>query len=79
VSEGFVVTTRRTRNDVKADIPSVDDPISKIRNMGKETVKKLFDLRTAAQQARGALPLFWGGVGCGSSGACRFDSPSPLL
>jgi hypothetical protein len=52
VSEGFVVTTRRTRNDVKADIPSVDDPISKIKHMGKETVKKLQDLRNAATQAR---------------------------
>jgi hypothetical protein len=50
VSEGFVVTTRRTRNDVKADIPSIDDPISKIRHMGKETVKKLQDLNTAAIQ-----------------------------
>lgn len=50
VSEGFVVTTRRTRNDMKADIPGVDDPISRIVHMGKETVKKLLDLKAAAQQ-----------------------------
>lgn len=51
VSEGFVVTTRRTRNDMKADIPAVDDPIARISHMGKETVKKLLDLRAAARAA----------------------------
>lgn len=65
VSEGFVVTTRRTRNDVKADIPSVDDPISKIKHMGKETVKKLQDLRLAAVQVG---PGKQGGGGAGRVG-----------
>ncbi|GIL45703.1 hypothetical protein Vafri_2882 [Volvox africanus] len=51
VSEGFVVATRRTRTAGKADIPSVDDPVSKLEHMGKETVKKLADLATAAEQA----------------------------
>eukprot|EP00198_Chlamydomonas_reinhardtii_P001203 XP_001690538.1 predicted protein [Chlamydomonas reinhardtii] len=51
VSEGFVVATRRTRTAGKADIPSVDDPVSKLEHMGKETVKKLGDLATAAEQA----------------------------
>ncbi len=32
-------------------IPSVEDPVSKLEHMGKETVKKLADLATAAQQA----------------------------
>lgn len=45
------VATRRTRTAGKADIPSVDDPVSKLEHMGKETVKKLGDLATAAEQA----------------------------
>lgn len=45
------VATRRTRTAGKVDIPSVDDHISKLEHMGKETVKKLQDIRSAAQQA----------------------------
>jgi len=41
VSEGFVVATRRTRTAGKVEIPNVDDHVSKLEHMGKETVKKL--------------------------------------
>ena len=57
VSEGFVVATRRTRTAGKVEIPSVDDHISKLEHMGKETVKKLQDLRSAAECAQITLSL----------------------
>lgn len=44
ISEGFVVATRRTRAANKVEIPNVDDHVSKLEHMGKETVKKLQDL-----------------------------------
>jgi Calmodulin binding protein-like len=49
VSEGFVVATRRTRTAGKVEIPNVDDHISKLEHMGKETVKKLQDIRGSAR------------------------------
>lgn len=42
------MATRRTRTAGKVEIPNVDDHVSKLEHMGKETVKKLQDLRTAA-------------------------------
>jgi hypothetical protein len=48
VSEGFVVATRRTRTAGKVEIPNVDDHVSKLEHMGKETVKKLQDIHGAA-------------------------------
>lgn len=45
------MATRRTRTANKVDIPSVEDPVGKLEHMGRETVKKLQDLRTAALQA----------------------------
>lgn len=51
VSEGFVVATRRTRTAGKLEIPNVDDHISKLEHMGKETVKKLQDIRGSAAAA----------------------------
>lgn len=42
------VATRRTRTAGKVEIPNVDDHVSKLEHMGKETVKKLQDLRGAA-------------------------------
>lgn len=48
VSEGFVVATRRTRTAGKVEIPNVDDHVSKLEHMGKETVKKLQDIRGSA-------------------------------
>ena len=54
---GFVVATRRTRTAGKADIPKVDDHVSRLEHMGKETVKKLFDLKVAAECVSVALDL----------------------
>ena len=51
VSEGFVVATRRTRNAGKVDIPNVDDHIGKLEHMGRETVRKLQDIRGSALAA----------------------------
>ena len=48
VSEGFVVATRRTRTAGKVEIPNVDDHVSKLEHMGKETVKKLQDIGGSA-------------------------------
>mmetsp|Transcript_10080 Transcript_10080/g.30159 ORF Transcript_10080/g.30159 Transcript_10080/m.30159 type:complete len:698 (+) Transcript_10080:368-2461(+) len=48
VSEGFVVATRRTRTAGKVEIPNVDDHVSKLEHMGKETVKKLQDIHASA-------------------------------
>ena len=45
------VATRRTRTAGKVEIPNVDDHVSKLEHMGKETVKKLQDLKLAALQA----------------------------
>lgn len=51
VSEGFVVATRRTRTAGKVDIPNVDDHVGKLEHMGRETVKKLQDIRGSALAA----------------------------
>ncbi|CAL5229988.1 g13422 [Coccomyxa viridis] len=51
VSEGFVVATRRTRTAGKVEIPNVDDHVSKLEHMGKETVKKLQDIKGSAVQS----------------------------
>ena len=45
------VATRRTRTAGKGEIPNVDDHVSKLEHMGKETVKKLQDIKGAAVQA----------------------------
>lgn len=45
------VATRRTRTAGKVEIPNVDDHVSKLEHMGKETVKKLQDVKLAAMQA----------------------------
>ncbi|KIZ02180.1 hypothetical protein MNEG_5775 [Monoraphidium neglectum] len=50
VSDDFVVATRRVKQANKADIPLVDDHVSKIEHIGRETVKKLSDMRLAAQE-----------------------------
>jgi len=47
----FQVATRRTRTAGKVEIPNVDDHVSKLEHMGKETVKKLQDIKGAAVQA----------------------------
>ncbi|KAI8463749.1 MAG: hypothetical protein J3K34DRAFT_526758 [Monoraphidium minutum] len=50
VSDDFVVATRRVKQANKADIPLVNDHVSKIEHIGRETVKKLADMRLAAQE-----------------------------
>ncbi|GFH16547.1 uncharacterized protein HaLaN_12984 [Haematococcus lacustris] len=50
VSEYFVVATKRVKHAIKSDIPSVSDPVSKLVHIGKATVDKLLDLRSAARE-----------------------------
>jgi len=57
VSEPIVVATRRTRSSGKADIPYIDDHISKLDHMGKETVRKLADLKVSAKSMGISLDL----------------------
>ena len=47
----LVLQTRRTRTAGKVEIPSVDDHVSKLEHMGRETVKKLADIKDAASVA----------------------------
>lgn len=49
--------TKRTKNLKKQDIPSLDDPISKLNHIGKETVKKLNELKLSADEAQLELPI----------------------
>ena len=51
------VVTKRTKNLKKQEIPSLDDPISKLNHIGKETVKKLNELAAAATDAEIDLRL----------------------
>jgi hypothetical protein len=51
------VVTKRTKNLKKQDIPSLDDPISKLNHVGKETVKKLNELLASAEEAMLELDL----------------------
>ena len=44
------MATRRTRTAGKVEIPNVDDHVSKLEHMGKETVKKLQDIHGSALQ-----------------------------
>ena len=51
------VVTKRTKNLKKQEIPSLDDPISKLNHIGKETVKKLNELDASAEEASLHLPI----------------------
>lgn len=51
------VVTKRTKNLKKQEIPSLDDPISKLNHIGKETVKKLNELAASAAEACLHLPI----------------------
>lgn len=44
------VLTPRTRGNQKAAIPALEDPVSRIETMGKETVNKLANLPAAAKK-----------------------------
>ena len=57
-----MVATRRTRTAGKVDIPSIEDHVSKLEHMGKETVKKLQDIHGAAMQV---------GPGAGGEAVCE--------
>eukprot|EP00878_Enallax_costatus_P027776 GHUV01029929.1.p1 GENE.GHUV01029929.1~~GHUV01029929.1.p1 ORF type:complete len:428 (+),score=139.02 GHUV01029929.1:209-1492(+) len=56
VSEPFVVATRRVKANKKIDIPSAEDPVSRIEHLGGQTVKKLADLQAAAAEQEITLP-----------------------
>ncbi len=51
------MVTKRTKNLKKQEIPSLDDPISKLNHIGKETVKKLNELKASANEASLQLPI----------------------
>lgn len=51
------MVTKRTKNLKKQEIPSLEDPISKLNHIGKETVKKLNELEAAADEAEVDLRL----------------------
>ncbi|GMH36359.1 hypothetical protein BSKO_04227 [Bryopsis sp. KO-2023] len=56
ISDGFVVASGRSRLAQKKHIPSVDDPVSRLENMGKERVKKLKDLRGTGVEVPDGVP-----------------------
>lgn len=45
------VATARVAKAVKAEIPCVDDPVSKLEDIGEKTSKKLQDVQSAAESA----------------------------
>eukprot|EP00889_Picochlorum_renovo_P004825 jgi/Picre1/31855/NNA_007203.t1 len=49
LSEPFVVATARVRGAAKAEIPHVDDSVSKLEGLGVQTQKKLEDIGAAAR------------------------------
>eukprot|EP00198_Chlamydomonas_reinhardtii_P006783 XP_001696119.1 predicted protein of CSE family [Chlamydomonas reinhardtii] len=57
VSEDFVVATRRVKQANKAEVPLLDDHVSKIEHIGRETVKKLADVVAAAKELNLTLQL----------------------
>ena len=44
------VTTQRVKTAQKAEIPHIDEPVSKIENVGVQTQSKLQDIKGAAGQ-----------------------------
>lgn len=51
VSDAFVVATQRVKGAQKAEIPHIEEHVSKIENVGVQTQNKLLDIRTAAAAA----------------------------
>ena len=51
VSDAFVVATQRVKGAQKAEIPHIEEHVSKIENVGVQTQNKLQDIRTAASAA----------------------------
>ena len=56
-SRSLQVVTKRTKNLKKQEIPSLDDPIAKLNHVGKETVKKLNELKASADEVTMELNL----------------------
>lgn len=45
------MSSNRVKQANKVEIPLVDDHVSKIEHIGRETIKKLADMRTAANDS----------------------------
>ena len=45
------MATPRVAKAVKAEIPCVDDPVSKLEDIGEKTQKKLLDIQAAAESS----------------------------
>eukprot|EP00210_Caulerpa_lentillifera_P002739 g2618.t1 len=56
LSTSFIVASGRSRLSQKKSIPFLDDPVSRLENMGKERIKKLRDLNSAARVMNVDLP-----------------------
>ncbi|GFH11772.1 uncharacterized protein HaLaN_07328 [Haematococcus lacustris] len=48
VSEPFTVSTRRMKQAMKSDVPSLGDPVTKLLNVGRATASRLQDLSQLA-------------------------------
>ncbi len=44
------MATQRVKTAQKAEIPHIDEPVSKIENVGVQTQNKLQDIKAAAEQ-----------------------------
>jgi hypothetical protein len=63
ISETFVVATKRVKNAIKSDIPSVDEEVSRLVHIGNATLGKLGDLRRAAHDEGFAIQAGQGRAG----------------
>lgn len=50
VLSALQVATQRVKTAQKAEIPHIDEPVSKIENVGVQTQNKLQDIKAAAEQ-----------------------------
>ena len=55
VSEPFCVATRRAKTSEKAEFPFRHDSVNKLKHMGRESVKKLADLRASEEAFKVSL------------------------
>ena len=74
------MATRRTRTAGKVEIPNVDDHVSKLEHMGKETVKKLQDIHGSAIQCGIELSVHTNCINKGASqSAMQPQRPRALI
>lgn len=66
------MVTKRAKQDSKLEVPRLVDPVGKLEGMGKETTRKLQDLRGAAEEAKVALDVPLNTV---ETGACVVAHP----